>query len=90
MTFTPDINLGNALVAAAIAVLGAGLRRFYKLVEGALDTHKQALDDIDDHAEVINMHTTLFVDNGIVKGPIGLPRVEERRRRSRVYTGHST
>lgn len=88
MTFTTDISLGNAIVTSALAVLGWGARRLYNLVDTALDAHNQALDDIDDHAEVINMHTALFVDNGLAKGSIGIPRVEERRRRARIYQGH--
>lgn len=89
MIITPDINLGNVLVTSAIAVVGLGVRRLYTLVKDAIDRQELALEDIDDHAEVLNLHSNLFVEAGLVKGPIGLPRVEERRKRTRVYTGHT-
>ena len=85
MTYTPDINLGNLLVTAAIGGVGFGLRKLYTLLNEALDTHNQALDDIDEHAEVINLHTDVFIDAGLVKGSVGIPRVEERRKRSRIH-----
>jgi len=88
MTFTPDLNLGNLLITGALTGIGYGLIKLYTLISEGIDLGKQALDDIDDHAEVINMHTTLFVDHGLAKGSVGIPRVEERRRRSRIHSGH--
>ena len=85
MTYTPDINLGNILVTTAIGGLGFGVRKLYTLISDALETHHQALDDIDDHAEVINLHTDVLMDGGLVKGSVGIPRVEERRRRGRIH-----
>ncbi len=85
MTYTPDINLGNLIVTGAIAGLGYGVRQLYTLIDRAVDSHKQALDDIDDHAEVINMHTDVLVDGGLVKGSVGIPRVAERRKKLRIH-----
>jgi hypothetical protein len=87
MTYTPDINLGNMVITGCLAAIGYGLRKLYTLLDSALDAQQQALDDIDDHAEVINLHSNVLIDGGLVKGSVGLPRVEERRRRSRIYSG---
>lgn len=88
MTVTPDINLGNLVVTAAVGIVGLGVRRLYTLIAEAIEHQQQALEDIDDHAEVINLHTNVMSEAGLLKGPIGVPRVEERRRRSRIYQGH--
>lgn len=88
MNITPDINLGNIMVTGAIGAIGWGVRRLYNLIAGAIERQEVALEDIDDHAELLNLHTGLFVDGGMVKGPIGLPRVEERRKKTRIYQGH--
>lgn len=89
MTITPDINLGNIMVTGAIGAIGWGIRRLYTLIADAVERQEMALEDIDEHAEVINLHTSLFIDNGLVKGPIGLPRVEERRKKNRIFEAHS-
>lgn len=83
---TYDVNLGSLLVTSAIGVVGLCLRKIYSLIHTVIEQHDQALGDIDDHAEVINIHTSLIVDAGLAKGPIGIPRVDERRRRNRVIT----
>ena len=88
ITITPDVNLGNVIVTTAIGIVGLGLRKFYKLISEAIEKQEQALCDIDDHAEVINLHTGVMIEGGLVKGPIGIPRVEERRRKARIYQGH--
>ncbi len=85
MTFTPDLNLGNLLITGALTVIGYGLLKLYTLISEGIDLGRQGLDDIDDHAEVLNLHTDVLVDGGFVKGSIGIPRVEERRRRSRIH-----
>ncbi len=85
MTFTPDLNLGNLLITGALTGIGYGLVKLYTLISEAIDLGKQALDDIDDHAEVINLHSNVLIEGGLVKGSVGIPRVEERRRRSRLH-----
>lgn len=87
MTYTPDINLGNILITSALTGLGWGFHKLYKLIDRAMDAQEQAIDDLDEHAEVINIHSNLFIEGGLVKGGIGIPRVEERRRRRRIYSG---
>ncbi len=87
MTFTPDLNLGNLLITGALTGIGYGLIKLYRLIAEGIDLGKQALDDIDDHAEVINLHSSVLIDGGFVKGNVGIPRVEERRRRSRIHSG---
>lgn len=93
VTLTYDINLGSLLVAAAIGILTTlgtwGVRKLAKKIDTVLEQHDQAMDDIDEHAEVLNLHTDVLVEGGLVKGPIGIPRVEERRRKPRIYTGHT-
>lgn len=81
-----DVNLGSLLVTTAIGLIGLGLRKFYALIHAVIQRHDQALDDIDDHAEILNQHTSLIVDAGLVKGPLGIRRVDERRRRNRITT----
>lgn len=88
MTFTPDVNLGNVLVTAALGALGIGIRKLYKLISDAIDRQEQVIWDVDEHAEVINLHSSLLVEGGLVKGSIGLPRVTERRQRPRFYAEH--
>jgi hypothetical protein len=85
MTFTPDLNLGNLLITCALAGIGYGLQKLYALISDGIDLGKQALDDINDHAEVINLHTDVLIEGGFVKGSVGIPRVEERRRHSRIH-----
>lgn len=93
LTISYDINLGSILVVAAIGLLTTmltwGVRALVKKIDTVLDQHDQAMDDIDDHAEVLNLHTGVLIEGGLVKGPIGIPRVEERRKKARIYQGHS-
>ncbi len=81
-----NVHLGDVMVTTMLAVVSLGLKKLYTTISTVIDQHDQALDDIDDHAEVINTHTKIFVDAGMVKGSIGIPRVEERRRKHRIFS----
>lgn len=94
ITISYDINLGSILVVAAIGILTTlgtwGVRKLASKIDTILEQHDQAMDDIEDHAEVINIHTGVMIEGGLVKGPVGIPRVEERRKKARIFTGHLT
>lgn len=89
INFTPDINLGNTIVTTLVAGVLWGMRMIYKVVAGAVDRHDQALEDVCDHAEVINLHTAILVRAGVAKG-VPIPMVEERRKKPRIYPGGET
>lgn len=82
--FNWSMNLGNAVVSTLLALVIWMLNKLWNLGAVAVLQHNRALIDIDDHAEVINLHTTILVNSGMVKGPIGIPRVEERRHKPRL------
>ena len=86
MLFDMTIHVGDVMTTVAVTAVGFGLRQMYKLVATAVERHDQALDDIEDHAEVINLHTGILVRNKLVDGE-GVPRVDERRKRPRMYSG---
>lgn len=92
LTITYDINIGSIAVVAVVGLLTAaltwGVKLIVKRIDTVLDQHDQAMDDIEDHAEVLNLHTGVLIEGGLVKGPIGIPRVEERRKKARIYSGH--
>lgn len=82
--FNWSINLGNALVSILLAFMIFMMNKLWNLGVAAITQHSQVLSDVDDHAEVINLHTTILVSAGMVKGPVGIPRVEERRHKARI------
>lgn len=84
--FDMTIHVGDVMTTAAVTGVGLGLRMMYKLINKAVTRHDQALDDIDDHAIVINQHTGLLVKSGLVPDGMGIGRVEERRKTPRIYT----
>lgn len=80
-----SVHLGDVIVTAGLAIVSFVGTRLYRTVKTVIEQHEQAIADIDDHAEVINMHTGILIAGGLVKGPIGVPRVAERRRLPRIY-----
>jgi hypothetical protein len=81
-----NVHLGDLMVTSMVAGATWVLGKVYKAIDAVIRQHDQALHDLDDHAEVINTHTKIFVDAGMVQGSIGIPRVEERRRKGRIIS----
>lgn len=74
-----NIHLGDVMVTGALTVIGFGMRRFYALVASKMDEHTHVVEDVDEHAEVINLHTLVLNKDGH-----SFPILERRKRARRA------
>jgi hypothetical protein len=84
--FDLTLHLGDLMVTTMLGVVSYGIKKLYHKTTTVIEQHDQALGDLEDHAMVINTHTRIFEDAGIVKGGVQIPRVVERRRLRRIIS----
>lgn len=82
MTFSPphfsfDVNLGQVLLTAVVALLGYGLRKCYMLIARFVDRVHTTEDLLDVACTVVDDHTRALMLANILKAPV----VRLRRRR---------
>ena len=80
----PTIQLGNLLVAAMLAAIGWGLRRWYLALHEFLEEHRQYGVELDEQGEAIDWHSDALKALGVTISPRLLALRDRRKYRRRT------